>query len=345
MRVVSSDDLSASVRVLPNPEAVSVLRQLLVSPSVLDYDGHSGPTSCMGCPDAPCTRLTDEESTPPHRIPTVDNRTVCPTEAIAVPVAGKPPTIDPGSCIGCGLCVDRCPSSAIYYAEDSVSIDWPKDSAFVGGDAGDELFEATRTSLQEAARHEFGVDVALGRVRDLLRTLEPPGISSQQFALLIRGLLIQQGIQSQLGKPGDHAIRVELVGGDDEALLLGQIEYESDMLTAARRTLSAAAVLMSRYEIRSADLVPVVFCLGLPNARVDLYRVIDAARERLGIEIAVVPVSVLMICTLLRRWLSVRDLARFRIDDEDRQDLRGVLNEMVQVGEPALSDLGLQPVK
>lgn len=344
MRVVHTNRIDVDVGYLEDPNGVEALLRPVVDLSTVRYRGVAAETTCLGCPDAPCTRLELAEVSPALVIPTVDERTVCPTEAIGVPVAGEPPEIDDDACIGCGLCLSRCPAGAIAFAHGTAEVAWrPSGSPFVFERYDEERFNATRSRLSEASSVVANAQLVAEMARGVWVAARAHNVV--RFDVLVRSLVVSSGIRAQLGKPGDHALRVELIGSDDTGTLLGHIEYEADMLTAGRRVLSSAAVLMSRYQVNRSALVAAVFCLGLPNTRVDLYRVLAAARKRLGLTVAVVPISALLLTNALRRDLTVSDLARFVVDDEDKPDVREHVAALTGVDPSLLTGMGLEAAK
>lgn len=345
MRIVRRAAHDADVGYLPDPALADMVYRPVLAPSQLVYGGDRLATSCLGCPDAPCSRLRHGEVSPAVSAPGIDDRTVCPTESIGVPLAGEPPSVNRETCVGCGACIARCPSGAIWLNDGAAAVEWNPVPPFEFGSYDEERFDLTRHRLDAVSTVTMAAEEAIAAARSAWLQIQPPALGQLQFAALIRSLLISAGLSAQIGKPGDHAVRIELIGSDDEDVLLGHIEYGTDFLDAARRTLSSAAVLLSRYDADAERLVCVVFCYQLPNARVDLYRVIPSARARLGLHISVVPVGILLLGALLRRTISVRELADFALDDDSAPDLRGPVGGLFGLDSDLLGGLGLQAEK
>lgn len=71
--------------------------------------------ACCNCIDKPCMKFSKSEidsdffGSFPHNY----SLSVCPTDAINISAEGI--SIDENKCIGCAICMYRCPSSAIAY--------------------------------------------------------------------------------------------------------------------------------------------------------------------------------------------------------------------------------------
>jgi Na+-translocating ferredoxin:NAD+ oxidoreductase RNF subunit RnfB len=84
--------------------------------AVMLADGRAGAGSCLGCGNAPCMEKDDTELVlfgALDAFPGDPNRDVCPTKAITWDNEKAVAVVVPDNCIGCGLCISRCPYGAI----------------------------------------------------------------------------------------------------------------------------------------------------------------------------------------------------------------------------------------
>ena len=88
-------------------------------------DSTRGRGTCLGCYDVPCITLVDRDFTLPESLkefPGDPNRNVCPSDAINWDTFNEVVQVDRKACIGCGLCVSRCPYGAISLNSEGVAI-------------------------------------------------------------------------------------------------------------------------------------------------------------------------------------------------------------------------------
>ncbi|WP_134773004.1 4Fe-4S binding protein [Ornithinimicrobium flavum] len=110
MRPIGRAAASGGVPQIPYSPATN-LRKHFAPLQMLD----GSTAQCWRCADAPCTWFTPQEVARhiPAPLSLNPDRLVCPTDALSIKV-GEAPVIDPDRCIGCGLCVTRCPVGAIH---------------------------------------------------------------------------------------------------------------------------------------------------------------------------------------------------------------------------------------
>ena len=79
-------------------------------------DGRAGAGTCLGCASAACMEKDESELTlfgAMDAFPGDPSLDVCPTRAIRWDGENSAAFIVADDCIGCGLCVSRCPYGAI----------------------------------------------------------------------------------------------------------------------------------------------------------------------------------------------------------------------------------------
>ena len=170
-------------------------------------DGSEGLGTCLGCNDAPCMTLAAEEMALPDalgKFPGDPSSDVCPTDAIAWNATGDVVVVDGEACIGCGLCVARCPYGAISLT--------PEGFAVVEGDDPDALTVAAEDGVT-AAGHEWpGAEGRIGPMHLSVLQQMPEAIDklgSHVGRRLIRNLLIECGVTCRTRRTGDTNVRMD----------------------------------------------------------------------------------------------------------------------------------------
>jgi NAD-dependent dihydropyrimidine dehydrogenase PreA subunit len=219
---------------------------------------------------------------------------VCATNSIQLKSDGIP-NIDE-SCIGCGICISRCPVHAIFFDRDTSRASIRKSNEYIEFAGEDEDFFKYREQLSglfEPEKEQFN-PVDLITPFDRISTLKKSLNDANVLQLLVRNLFLLTGAASRLGNPGDNNNWAELVVDDGSALLAVEIEVGSDGLDAARRVVADVALVCGRYGVSIEEVIPVVVMVQLPNVRTDFYRVVANLRERLGLRVLTVPLAVLI---------------------------------------------------
>src|ERR1035437_1516470 len=84
-------------------------------PTIKLKNGSAGQGVCLGCLDTPCMRKAKSEDRIPaafESFPGDPSTDVCPTRAISWDEASSAIQIS-SDCVGCGLCIVRCPYGAL----------------------------------------------------------------------------------------------------------------------------------------------------------------------------------------------------------------------------------------
>ena len=88
-------------------------------------EGIKGRGTCLGCHDAPCMTMAAEDLALLEvlsEFPGNPSTDVCPTGAIAWNAPGEAAEVNDDACIGCGLCVARCPYGAISFTPEGTAV-------------------------------------------------------------------------------------------------------------------------------------------------------------------------------------------------------------------------------
>jgi ferredoxin len=221
------------------------------------------------------------------------NPDVCPT--LAITVNGKAlPSIQPERCIACGLCASRCPVGAIRIDTKlgAVITEKVNDQVFPLATSTNEI-RRTRTMLASAARVGRLVTESDKLLTTAMTKIEAIGDVTTQFPNhLSRNLLMAVGIPTAMRRRGDVNLRMDLVMQNGVA----EVEYmRQALLDSPRNVLDNVAVVVSRYGMPMANLVPLIVSIGLPNQRGEYWQVINDAATVLNLKIRSLTAGALLV--------------------------------------------------
>lgn len=285
-------------------------------------------SSCLRCPTTPCVSYTPYELNNTHFVDFPFDRSpdVCPTNAINVNEKGIP-EIDEASCVGCGICVSRCPSGAIYLKRGIATVN----VFYENCDYKEGSLRQHNLCLEKLILvHKQGCMGALTtksveKVHTRLATIT----TSPQFPnIMARNLLMALGVGCSIVRRGDVYLRMDGVLGPP-AVQYGAIEIELgvELLDLPRNMLDNVAVLVSRYGLQAKEIEPVIVCYQLPNARSEYWRVVQDISKVLDLSINTLTFSALIIMLWCFKKLDFR-LYQFYADIHSTS-IRGVVEEVI----------------
>ena len=263
-------------------------------PVVVDFENKTkGLGTCLGCQDAPCIAFAAEDLVLPEALrsfPGDPARDVCPTGAITWNASDEVAVVNGDFCIGCGLCVARCPYGAISLTPEGVAV-------VESGDP-DGLTVVAREALKSTGHLQAPSVGRIGPMRSLAMAQMPDAISnlnSHVGARFVRNLLIECGIKCRTRRTGDTNVRMDgVLATDDGRLGVLEIELGNAALESPRGLLEDIAVLHGRYGIGIEVIDPVSVITQLPNARSEYYRVMSDIEKVLGLRCRTVTVGALL---------------------------------------------------
>jgi Fe-S-cluster-containing hydrogenase component 2 len=260
-------------------------------------DGRKGRGSCLGCGEAPCMEKHPSElalTGPLEAYPGDPSLDVCPTGAIAWQPNGAVATIT-DDCIGCGLCIARCPYGAIHLANGAVAhIETTDPHSLItqGVSAGEHSEPARKGAIA-------GLDAPAAEA--LPASVE--ALSDAKAMLLVRNLLHEVGANARVRRRGDTNMRIDGVGySRSKRPFVTEIELRGAVLESPRALLEDVAILHSRYGFAVADIDPLSVILSLPNVRSEYYQVIRDIERVLNLRCRTITLGALV--TLL--WIGAR---------------------------------------
>lgn len=270
-------------------------------------DGSSGRGTCLGCHDTPCILLGVSDSILPEAItefPGDPARDVCPTGAILWDDTAHAPAISK-ACVGCGLCVVRCPYGAV-----SISA---KGAARIESTDPDRLTVPPKDSSIGSSQHPTPRRSGrLGPTYPKLVERLPETVTAltdgdrSQF---VRNLMLACGVACRVRRRGDTNVRMDgVLGLADGRIGVLEIELSSAPLESPRALLEDIAVLHSRYSLQVETIDPVSVVLALPNARSEYYQVISDIEKVLGIRCRTVTIgAILAVLWHFQTFVAFRD--------------------------------------
>ena len=253
-------------------------------------DGRTGAGSCLGCGNAPCMEKDDSELVlfgALDAFPGDPNRDVCPTRALTWDSEKAVAVVVSDNCIGCGLCISRCPYGAIGLLE--------------GLTANVETADPDRLVVAGAVKAEHPTVKRSGQIA----TLDAPAaaklpakvgvLEDTRTNLLVRNLLNEVGLNARTRRRGDTNMRIDAVGfSRQQRPFVAEIETGVGVLESPRALLEDVAVLHSRYGYAVDGIDPVSIILAFPNVRSEYYQVIRDIEKVLGLRCRTITVGALV---------------------------------------------------
>lgn len=304
-------------------------------PRVQTTSGDMAASVCLRCRRPPCQFYDDQElASPIAEYPTDERDDVCPTGAIEIDSDTGVPTVDSESCLGCGLCVARCPVGAMYLTEDGIAEIASEPNKLVER-ATDGTSALAPGAQMEALR--IGAIASDRSSKTLLSRISSTsgGSRDRTLDLLARNLLIQAGTQAALRRRGDTNVRMDMAIGTDLSVGTAELELAEEMgLDGPRNLLDNIAVLCARYGFEVETTLALTVARALPPRRADYWNVIDDVHKVLGVQLKIVTLGALALLCWNWKTFNPRDgyrgLPHHSIQSDVERDLgRPVDREVV----------------
>ncbi len=288
-------------------------------------------SECINCANPKCMYLNslDIEGGYFNDMSYDRNKRLCPVGAIEK--GSKSVQINSTKCIGCGLCVSRCPIGAIHLKNGVANISQPEESHLVFLDNNQKNIEIQNDFIKNV----IGIDKA-GVIQKIDKEVlnqvyyKIQHLSQYEQNLLARNILIVLGCQAALSRQGDVYTRMDGFYDNGEQYGAFEVETGLDMLDVSRALLDDIAILHSRYAISKNCNHPLAICLTLPNKRTDYWQVVKDIKEITGIQINTITFGALL--SLLWNLKDIENFDDFYIDIDNysiRVAVESILNKKI----------------
>lgn len=252
-----------------------------------------GHGTCLGCREAPCMTRGEEDS-PLHDIfkefPSDPSLEICPTQAIIQEESGEI-SIASSECIGCGLCVARCPYGAISFNQEGI--------ACVEKSDPDNL-TIPNADHNDNVKHKRPIrsgQIDIVSSSRLLKILEATNkLSNQRKMQFVRNLLAACGVTCRIRRSGDTNVRMDgILELTNRRLGVLEVELKNEVLNSPRALLEDVAVLHGRYGVDTSSIDPVSVIAKLPNKRSEYYQVVNDIGKILDLHIRTITIGILLV--------------------------------------------------
>lgn len=228
------------------------------------------------------------------------DKNVCPTNSISY--NDNKIKIDSKKCIGCGICMSRCPEGLIKL-KDGVAINDPS--------------------------YDMDSDK---EIKELYNNISLKPMNSYSINLLSRNLLIECGIKTAITRTGDNNLRMDGIIQSNDELGVLEIEFGQDILSSPRNLLDDIAVVCSRYGFKKDNITALSICLSLPNNRTDYWNVIKDIKEVLGIEIKTISIGSLVYIMWNEKKIKLEELPYLdSVDNSLIEKIEKILDKKIEI--------------
>lgn len=307
--------LAASECLLPSRPAETLKWTSVTAPAHFVHENGKTRSACLRCAERSCMSFAADENGGAR---VAELLSVCPTNALAFDeTKGRP---GPSArCIGCGVCVLRCPFGALFVDTEANQV-----RSLSPEDAGD-FTHGAPADVRELGK-------ALGRedppsrkrlVADSRVLTRNMGTATQDtFYPLVGSLLTTLGLPTRVTRRGDTGVRFDaVILFDDSAVpieIKSPTEVDAASIKAVQQALENRIVLLSRrlYSTNSTS-TSLVVSYAPAAARSDVAFLVDDIWEAFSVAIGLIDVRALFELAL------GASLAGWGVQREDLLELRG----------------------
>lgn len=308
--------------------------------AIFSSDGGKHCVGCLNCSNPVCMNMNADDVDSPHfkNISQDMNRLVCPVNAIKLGTDSI--IINPDKCIGCGLCVSRCPAGAIYLKSGKAYVAENDENQTITVTITEKNKNKQAQQIQQLLQLKKNGSICIEsdkKIEDICKKISK--MSQEEQNVLARNLLIVLGNKATLTRKGNVYTRMD--GFVDTGKKIGVVEVETgaDMLAVSRAILDDVAVANVRYNIKKNDNHPLAIVLGLPNKRTDYWQVLKDIKNVIGLKIGTITFGALII--IMWNLRKEVDFDRFYID-VDNSSIREEIERII--GRKAMISYGTEGI-
>lgn len=310
-------ELSPSHCIVPRQAPTALRRTTLYAPAQFVCESGALTSTCLRCEDRPCVVFTSEYTS---KTESLSLGGVCPVGAMTF--SGDMPMPESSAeCIGCGICVLRCPFGALFIDDQSAraTCSSPERAEDYTSASAADVKALAGALVRELALGKKGIAAEAERL-----TANAAKSNQDSFYPLVGSLLTTLGLPTRVTRRGDTGIRFDaLIACEGSAVpieIKSPTEVSATSIKAVQQALENRVVLLSRRLFTTGDShSSLVVSYAHAAARSDVSALVDDIWSAYGIRIGLIDLATLYgmaIGKAAGAWVIRR---------EDVLELRGVL--------------------
>ena len=266
--------------------------------NIIEYEnGKKECGKCINCKNKKCINYMETEINNGNiEIAKNINNEVCPNNAISI--KNNRVVIEKEKCIGCGICVSRCDTGAIYMLDNKAEISEYSQKQDVN----------TEKIIKEGCIIENDNQALNFCYNEISKCNISPNI-------IARNLLISCGINTYLSRKGDVSLRMDGIIQQNNTIGVLEVEFGNEVLDCPRNILDDIAVLSSRYGYNKNEISALIVCYTLPNNRTDYWRVIKDIENILKVKIYTISIGGLLEILWNNKVIKIDELPFLNSED------------------------------
>ncbi len=255
--------------------------------------------ACLHCKDSPCVLFDESEVTSPilSQFPFNRSNEVCPVGALSIDSSQRIPIVSDTLCIGCGLCVSRCPANAIFIDNRGTAVlnDADNDAFNKVENCDEETHSLTIRELEKAPKTGTIRHLSYRSIDDVLSRVAAAKLGNTNQKLLARNLLICLGARAAISSVGDTNLRIDMWWATSGTLYVTEVDFDLvSLVDSPRNLLDDIAVCVSRHGVSRDTICAAVINIEFPNKRSDYYHLIEDIQKVAGVTIITLPLAALL---------------------------------------------------
>lgn len=266
-------------------------------------------SSCLNCSAKPCLMFNDIVQT--KIVDVIFSKDVCPTSALYLDEFEQV-VVDKENCIGCGLCMLRCETGAIYMH---------KNKATIHRDVTD-LVQGKLLPVTISYKYDKSINIEKKLKRLSVAIIENKKPDSLIINNLFKSLFMALGFKVAKPRVGDVNLRMDLIVDTKEKLYLVEVDNLGSPETI-RDIIDDVAIFSDKYNKDLSSLAGVACIIEFPNKRSEYYELISDVENVLGFNIYSLSLGVLLLSLFSRKEINIE---RFHINEKQTSS-RSMLDE------------------